>query len=86
MANTVIKHNGNDHTVKKKIRKKKRRMYWPNITRTFYVKFTDISFNIKTENSVDLHYLLYHKRTIRYAEISKKYNICLNKSSTIYTN
>ncbi len=71
MAITVIKHNGNAHTVKKKS-VKKRRMYWPNITRTFYVKFTDISFNIKTENSVDLHYLLYHKRTIRYAEISKK--------------
>ncbi len=30
----------------------------------------DIPFNIKTENSVDLHFLLYHKWTIRYAEIS----------------
>ncbi len=39
---------------------KKRRTCWQKITR------------IKTENSVDLHFLLYHKRTIRYAEISKK--------------
>ncbi len=47
-------------------------MYWQKITRTFSVKFTDISFNIKMENSVDLHFLLYYKWTIRYAEISKK--------------
>ncbi len=59
------------YTVKKKI-SKKRKMYWQKITRTFSVKFTDISFNIKTEISVDLHFLLYYKRTIRYADISKK--------------
>ncbi len=59
------------YTVKKNS-VKKRRTCWQKITRSFSVKFTDISFNIKTENSVDLHFLLYHKWTIRYAEISKK--------------